>query len=60
MAEPTTQINVDLVFDYSLEIPAECAAPFRNLIRAGIDALGDDPEDLESIKLGRQVLGEIS
>jgi hypothetical protein len=60
MAEPKMTIQLDIDCDFELEIPHECAVPFRNLLRAGIDALGDDPVDMQAIAIGRNILKEIS
>jgi len=58
--EPRTKIQLDIVCDFEIEIPAEDAPAFRSLLRAGIDALGDDPDDLKAIEIGKSILGEIS
>lgn len=47
-------------FDYEITIPGEHIAVFRELLTAGIDALGDSTEDIEAAALGREILAEVS
>ena len=50
MAEP------DVNFDFDLTIAGECVADFKTLLRLGMDALGDDPDDVRISGLGREIL----
>jgi hypothetical protein len=46
------------LYDYEIEIPAEFAGRFRELLRVAVDALGSDEDDL--IELGRDLLSQLS
>jgi hypothetical protein len=45
-------------YDYDITIPGERIGDFRELLRAGIDALGPDEED--SIDLGKSLLRQLT
>jgi hypothetical protein len=45
-------------YDYTIEIPGEFIGPFRELLRAAIDAAGEDEQDL--VDLGKEILAQFS
>lgn len=47
-------------YDYEIDIDSDAIGHFRELLRAGIDALGDGDEDAQMISLGREILRKLS
>jgi hypothetical protein len=46
------------LYDYDITIPGECIGDFRELLRAGVDALGDGEEPL--VELGKDLLRQLA
>lgn len=46
--------------DYDITIDADSIGDFRELIRAGLDALGGGEEEESIASLGREILAKIS
>jgi hypothetical protein len=47
-------------FDFDFSVPGECLGDFKALLRAGIDALGDDPDDDRAAALGKELLDDLA
>jgi hypothetical protein len=47
-----------MIYDYDITIPAECMGMFRELLKAGMDALGEGEEKL--YRFGKDLLSQVS
>lgn len=52
--------ELDEHFDYDISVPGECIVDFKMLLRAGLDALGDDEADKRAERIGRDLLDDIA